>query len=89
MPLFDQTHLRRFIGCPDVAIDLGTANTRVFATGYGMIADEPSMVSLAQDTGAIAAVGREAERLSATGQDYIRQPRSYATGWSGSSGMAF
>jgi len=71
MPLFDQTHLRRFIGCPDVAIDLGTANTRVFATGYGMIADEPSMVSLAQDTGAIAAVGREAERLSATGQDYI------------------
>jgi len=71
MSFFDQTPIRRILGCPDVAIDLGTANTRVFATGYGMIADEPSMVSLAQETGTIAAVGREAERLSSFGHDFI------------------
>ncbi len=70
MSIFDQRNLRKLVGCPDIAIDLGTANTRLYATGYGMIADEPSMVSLAQETGAIAAVGREAERLATFGNDF-------------------
>lgn len=29
-----------FIRDPDVAIDLGTANTRVFAVGKGLVADD-------------------------------------------------
>jgi rod shape-determining protein MreB and related proteins len=36
--------LRRAISNPDVAIDLGTANTRVYALGCGLLADEPSVV---------------------------------------------
>lgn len=37
--------LKNFLADPDVAIDLGTANTRVFARGRGLVADEPSVVS--------------------------------------------
>jgi actin-like ATPase involved in cell morphogenesis len=29
-----------------VAIDLGTANTRLFAAGQGIVADEPSVVTI-------------------------------------------
>ncbi|HET9480650.1 MAG TPA: rod shape-determining protein [Candidatus Polarisedimenticolia bacterium] len=36
--------LRRLVGGADVAIDLGTANSRVFAQGIGLVADEPSVV---------------------------------------------
>jgi rod shape-determining protein MreB len=71
MSFFELSGLRRIIGCPDLAIDLGTANTRVFASGYGIIADEPSIVSLAPETGMIAAVGREAARLSTFGDGFV------------------
>src|SRR5438132_180707 len=36
---------RKFLGDPDLAIDLGTANTRLYARGKGLIADQPSVVS--------------------------------------------
>src|SRR5882672_11733355 len=36
--------LRRIIADPDIAIDLGTANTRLYALGRGFLADEPSIV---------------------------------------------
>lgn len=36
---------KRVFADPDLAIDLGTANTRLFALGLGLIADEPSVVS--------------------------------------------
>lgn len=36
--------LKKFIADPDVAIDLGTANTRIFARGRGLVCDEPSVV---------------------------------------------
>lgn len=49
--------LRKAIADPDVAIDLGTANTRLYASGRGLIADEPSIVKMRSDTGAIEAVG--------------------------------
>ncbi|NBO63958.1 MAG: hypothetical protein EBU88_03740 [Acidobacteria bacterium] len=68
---FRQLNFRQLVGCPDLAIDLGTANTRVFASGYGIIADEPSVVSLRPDTGVIAAVGREAARLSLFGEGFV------------------
>lgn len=37
---------RRLFADPDVAIDLGTANTRLYAHGRGLVADEPSMVKV-------------------------------------------
>lgn len=37
--------LKKLIADPDVAIDLGTANTRLFAHGKGLVCDEPSAVS--------------------------------------------
>lgn len=64
MSLFDRPLLRKWLGVPDLAIDLGTANTRLYASGYGMIAEEPSLVTIQPETGAVAAVGKQAARLA-------------------------
>lgn len=37
--------LPRIFADPDLALDLGTANTRLYALGLGMVADEPSTVN--------------------------------------------
>ena len=47
----------------DLAIDLGTANTLVFASGRGIVVDEPSMVAVNRSTGDIEAVGKEAKDM--------------------------
>ena len=47
----------------DMAVDLGTANTLVYVRGRGIVLDEPSVVAVNQDTGAILAVGLEAKRM--------------------------
>jgi rod shape-determining protein MreB and related proteins len=47
----------------DLAIDLGTANTLVFASGRGIVVDEPSMVAINKNTGEVEAVGREAKEM--------------------------
>jgi rod shape-determining protein MreB and related proteins len=44
----------------DVAIDLGTANTCVFARGRGIVLNEPSIVAFNTARGEVAAVGQEA-----------------------------
>ncbi|MBO0863400.1 MAG: rod shape-determining protein [Chloracidobacterium sp.] len=49
---------------PDLAIDLGTANTRLYARGHGLIADEPTLIKIQPGTGAVEAVGARAARLS-------------------------
>lgn len=36
--------LRGLIADPDVAIDLGTANTRLYAMGEGLVVDSPTML---------------------------------------------
>jgi len=51
-----------FIG-RDMAIDLGTANTLVYVRGRGIVLDEPSVVAINRDTGAILAVGLEAKKM--------------------------
>ncbi|MGH9840073.1 MAG: rod shape-determining protein [Blastocatellia bacterium] len=56
--------LRRVFSAPDLAIDLGTANTRLYANGRGLIADEPSLVKIQPETGAVEAVGARAARLA-------------------------
>jgi rod shape-determining protein MreB len=47
----------------DVAIDLGTANTKVYVKGRGIVIQEPSVVAINQKTGQILAVGAEAKRM--------------------------
>jgi rod shape-determining protein MreB len=47
----------------DVAIDLGTANTCVFARGRGIVLNEPSIVAFNTAKGEVEAVGQEAYEM--------------------------
>lgn len=47
----------------DLAIDLGTANTLVYASRRGIVVDEPSMVAMNRITGDVEAVGKEAKDM--------------------------
>ena len=47
----------------DLAIDLGTANTLVYAKGKGIIVREPSIVAVNQKTGKVEAVGSAAKEM--------------------------
>jgi len=51
------------LGGQDIAIDLGTANTLVFVRGEGIVASEPSVVAVDTLSGAVHAVGEEAQRM--------------------------
>jgi rod shape-determining protein MreB len=47
----------------DMAIDLGTANTVVYVRGRGIVLSEPSVVAIDERTGAVHAVGSEAQLM--------------------------
>ena len=47
----------------DLAIDLGTVNTRVYARGRGIVVNEPSAVALDDSAGEVQAMGREAKEM--------------------------
>jgi rod shape-determining protein MreB len=47
----------------DLAIDLGTANTLVYAKSKGIVVNEPSIVAINKNNGEIEAVGREAKEM--------------------------
>src|ERR1700741_3398916 len=47
----------------DLAIDLGTANTLVFAHGKGIIVNEPSIIAVNKVTNEVEAVGKEAKDM--------------------------
>ena len=47
----------------DIAIDLGTSNTRIFLADKGKFLDEPSVVTINLDNDNIIAVGRDAYRM--------------------------
>jgi rod shape-determining protein MreB len=52
----------------DLSIDLGTANTLIYARGQGIVLNEPSVVAIRQDPGrggakSVAAVGEEAKQM--------------------------
>ncbi len=47
----------------DLAIDLGTANTLVYAKGKGIVVNEPSIVAINKVTNEVEAVGREAKDM--------------------------
>lgn len=58
---------RQGIFSGDLAIDLGTANTRIYTRGQGIVLDEPSVVALRQGRSArveaVAAFGEEARQM--------------------------
>ena len=62
----------------DMAIDLGTANTLVYVRGKGIVLNEPSVVAVNQDTGAVLAVGtdRKSTRLNSSHEWISRMPSS-------------
>lgn len=47
----------------DLAIDLGTANTLVFARGRGVVISEPSIVAINKATNNVEAVGKDAKQM--------------------------
>lgn len=62
--------LKRFRGMfsNDLSIDLGTANTLIYARGKGIVLNEPSVVAIRQDRGpggpkSIEAFGKEAKSM--------------------------
>ena len=66
----------------DLAIDLGTSNTRIFARGAGVVVNEPTVVAVARDhtgTRRVSAVGRDAKEMlgrTPTGIEVIRPMRN-------------
>jgi rod shape-determining protein MreB len=58
----NQANRWTFLG-RDMAIDLGTANTLVYVRGKGIVLNEPSVVAVNQETGAVLAVGTEAKKM--------------------------
>src|SRR5207245_11764112 len=58
-------NLRRLLSLfsADLAIDLGTVNTRVYAGEKGIVINEPSTVALDNRTGEVQAVGKEAKEM--------------------------
>ncbi|TDC20264.1 rod shape-determining protein [Streptomyces sp. 8K308] len=69
-------HLRR---CT-LAVDLGAARTRVYLKQSGLIVDEPSVVAVNTQTGALIAVGAPAERMSGRTPANIRVIRPITNG---------
>lgn len=47
----------------DLAIDLGTANTLVYARDEGIVLNEPSVIALNTQSGEVLAIGREAGKM--------------------------
>ncbi|MCL4423551.1 MAG: rod shape-determining protein [Actinobacteria bacterium] len=55
----------------DLAIDLGTANTLVYARGRGIVLNEPSVIALNARTREVLAVGQEAWQMIGRTPGYI------------------
>jgi rod shape-determining protein MreB len=47
----------------DLAIDLGTVNTRIYVRDKGIVVNEPSAIAVNADTGEVRAVGKEAKEM--------------------------
>lgn len=63
-----------------VAVDLGAARTRVYLRGSGLVADEPSVAAVDIRTGALIAVGANAEQMAGRTPEHIRVVRPIAGG---------
>src|SRR5699024_1688969 len=66
-----EPHRRERLMARDLAIDLGTANTLVYAKGEGIVLNEPSVIALNQQTGDVLAMGHEAWQMIGRTPGYI------------------
>jgi rod shape-determining protein MreB len=64
----------------DLAVDLGTANTLVYARGRGIMLNEPSVVAIDTTTKSVVAVGAEAKRMIGRTPGHIRAVRPLKDG---------
>jgi rod shape-determining protein MreB len=64
----------------DIAIDLGTANTLVYARGRGIVLNEPSVIALNVNTGDVLAMGHEAWQMIGRTPGYIQAVRPLRKG---------
>ncbi len=64
----------------DLAIDLGTANTLIYARGLGIVLDEPSVVAINVNDGRPVAVGTEAKRMMGRTPNHIKAIRPLKDG---------
>ena len=64
----------------DLAVDLGTANTLIYARGRGILLDEPSVVAIDTSANAVVAVGAEAKRMIGRTPANIRAVRPLLDG---------
>ena len=71
---------RRFQLSRDIGIDLGTANTLIYATGKGIVLREPSVVAIDLDKGVPLAVGEEAKLMLGRTPGNIRAVRPLRDG---------
>ena len=64
----------------DLAIDLGTANTCVYALGKGVVVSEPSLIAFNTSTGAVEAVGEHARGMLGRTPERLRPVRPIRDG---------
>ena len=64
----------------DIGIDLGTANTLVYARDRGIVLEEPSVVAVLAETNKVLAVGKEAKRMLGRTPGNIRAIRPMKDG---------
>ena len=64
----------------DLAVDLGTANTLVYARGRGILLNEPSVVAVDTTTDAVVAIGAEAKRMIGRTPGHIKAVRPLQQG---------
>lgn len=63
-----------------IAIDLGTANTRVYLPKKGLVANEPSVVAISSDDNRIVAIGSEAKEMLGRTPDIITASKPLKNG---------
>jgi rod shape-determining protein MreB and related proteins len=64
----------------DLAVDLGTANTLVYARGRGIMLNEPSVVAVDTTTNNVVAVGTEARQMIGRTPGHIKAMRPLQNG---------
>lgn len=56
----------------DIAIDLGSANFRLYVDGKGVMVDEPNVIAVDEDSNRVVAVGRRAYKMLGRTSDRVR-----------------
>lgn len=64
----------------NIGIDLGTANTRIFLRGKGIVLREPSAVAVSDETEEVLAVGLDAQRMAGKTPDGVSVRRPLKSG---------